>query len=349
MEDPEPHGGGEFHVSPFRPPYPASSSCGAPDTPSPNRWLSEALTGPLIDLGIPLTESEHNRTTDRATEARNGIKRRASRVLGRPTLDAGILDTSKALAGLLAQVKNAYQDRLDQIQTQLTEEVQSWRAEQQAREDLHTARLATLEHEVTKLRQELEKTQRPTQRHNATAQHAQGKPAAQTSHRIRPHTQSQAPKSTPTSGHNQPQSSFADIAALLATKPGGQGWQEVPRRRKQQRQPETTKQSEPSHLKPARDSPKEARRILFRREEGQTTPRAEREDIILAVNRGLSKGGFPGFIRAIDAGYTGTGAVTVLLEKGALGSMLLPAHCDLLVAAARQADPAIISAELPEQ
>lgn len=52
-------------------------------------------------------------------------------------------------------------------------------------------------------------------------------------------------------------------------------------------------------------------------------------------------------MRAIHAGYTGIGAVTVL-EKGALGSMLLPAHWDLLVATARQADLAIISAELPE-
>lgn len=86
---------------------------------------------------------------------------------------------------------------------------------------------------------------------------------------------------------------------------------------------------------------------MFRREEGQTAPRSEREDIILTVNRGPSKGGFPGFMRAIDAGYTGIGAVTVL-EKGALGSMLLPAHWDLLVATARQADLAIISAELLE-
>lgn len=61
-------------------------------------------------------------------------------------------------------MKNVYQDRLDQIQTQLTEELQSWRAEQEAREDLHIARLATLEHKVTKLRKELEKAQQPTQR-----------------------------------------------------------------------------------------------------------------------------------------------------------------------------------------
>jgi hypothetical protein len=52
----------------------------------------------------------------------------------------------------------------------------------------------------------------------------------------------------------------------------------------------------------------------------------DKEDIILAVNRGLAQAEFPGFVRVIDAGYSSTGAATVLLEKGALGSMLVPAH-----------------------
>jgi polyhydroxyalkanoate synthesis regulator phasin len=71
-------------------------------------------------------------------------------------MNAGILDTSKALAGLLAQVQNAYQDRLEQIQAQLTEELQSWKIEQQTRETKHTERITTLEHEVTNLHKELE-------------------------------------------------------------------------------------------------------------------------------------------------------------------------------------------------
>ncbi|ODM21089.1 hypothetical protein SI65_04142 [Aspergillus cristatus] len=58
---------------------------------------------------------------------------------------------------------------------------------------------------------------------------------------------------------------------------------------------------------------------------------------------------FPVFIRVVDAGYTNTGATMILLEKGTLGSMLLPNYKDLLVTAARQADPAVISVELPEQ
>ena len=51
----------------------------------------------------------------------------------------------------------------------------------------------------------------------------------------------------------------------------------------------------------------------------------------------------------VDAGYTNTGAITILLEKGTLGSLLLPDYKDLLVTAARQADPAVISVKLPEQ
>lgn len=162
-----------------------------------------------------------------------------------------------------------------------------------------------------------------------------------------------APKTTyqdlSPSRHNQPSSSFADIAALLATKPGGQGWQQVIHKKKQSKRTDPSKQGHPSAHTPAKSAPKEARRIVFRREQAQTAPRVDKEDIILAVNRGLAQAEFPGFVRVIDAGYSSTGAVTVFLEKGALGSMLVPAHWDLVVAAARQADTAIISAELLEQ
>ncbi|KAL2004451.1 hypothetical protein VTN00DRAFT_5203 [Thermoascus crustaceus] len=111
----------------------------------------------------------------------------------------------------------------------------------------------------------------------------------------------------------------------------------------------TMKAQKPGSFTPVKERNKEARRLLFRREGGLVAPRAEREEVILAINRGLAKEGFPGFIRVVDMGYTATGAMTVLLEKGSLGSMLLPDYKDLLVAAARQADPAVISVELPEQ
>lgn len=39
-------------------------------------------------------------------------------------------------------------------------------------------------------------------------------------------------------------------------------------------------------------------------------------------------------MQVVDAGYTNMGAVTILLEKNALGTMLLPDYKDLLVTAA---------------
>lgn len=69
----------------------------------------------------------------------------------------------------------------------------------------------------------------------------------------------------------------------------------------------------------------------------------------MALNRALAKKGFPHFLWVVDMGYTETGAMTVLLEKGSLGSMLVPHYSDLLVTAACQADPAVVSVELPEQ
>ena len=39
----------------------------------------------------------------------------------------------------------------------------------------------------------------------------------------------------------------------------------------------------------------------------------------------------------------------MLLEKGSLGSMIVPHYRDLLVAAACRADPAVVAVELPEQ
>jgi hypothetical protein len=100
---------------------------------------------------------------------------------------------------------------------------------------------------------------------------------------------------------------------------------------------------------PTRNAPKEARRIVFRREQAQTARHVDKQDIILAVSRGLAQADFPGFVRANDAGYSSTWAVTVVLEKGALGSMLVPVHWGLVVAAAQQVVPAMRSAELPEQ
>jgi hypothetical protein len=347
MEVLEPRGGVGMHASLLDPPDRRPSLCGGLETPTPNRWRPDTVSAPLIALSQPLAESARETTPHRALEARN-VKRKASRVLGRATLDTDIVDTSKAFAGLLAQVQTAYQDRLELIQTQQTEELESWKAEQQARDDLLKERIATLENEVARLRGELDHARKATPEQTSLPQPTQREPVVPRANDLRARVQDYVPGPKPVS-HNQPSSSFADVAALLATKPGGHGWQEVVRKKKQPKRTDSSKQAHPGALTPTRNAPKEARRIVFRREQAQTAPRVDKEDIILAVNRGLAQAEFPDFVRVIDAGYSSTGAVTVLLEKGALGSMLVPVYWDLVVAAARQADPAIISAELPEQ
>jgi hypothetical protein len=45
--------------------------------------------------------------------------------------------------------------------------------------------------------------------------------------------------------------------------------------------------------------------------------------VILALNRALAKKNLPAFIRVVDARYTWTGALSVLLERGSLGTMLI--------------------------
>lgn len=63
------------------------------------------------------------------------------------------------------------------------------------------------------------------------------------------------------------ESRFADLAALLSTKPGGQEWQEVTKEKLKNwhiQADAATSCSDPTKLKPTKDSPKEAWRLLFR-------------------------------------------------------------------------------------
>jgi len=105
----------------------------------------------------------------------------------------------------------------------------------------------------------------------------------------------------------------------------------------------------PKALKPVKEKNKEARRLIFRRNKETETPKSSREDIILALNRALADAKLPDFIRVVDAGYMETGAISVLLGQGSLGSMVLPGYGELLVAVVCKADKAVVSAELPEQ
>ena len=77
--------------------------------------------------------------------------------------------------------------------------------------------------------------------------------------------------------------------------------------------------------------------------------RKDAGDILLVLNRALDRAGLPIFIRAVDSGYAASGHLTVLMEKGTPSNMLVPAYSDMLLAAIRERDPAVVSVEISEQ
>ncbi|KAL2004445.1 hypothetical protein VTN00DRAFT_5208 [Thermoascus crustaceus] len=394
MEAPELHGGGAAHASTPVNGYVASQLTEIPempDTPTPSQWTQLGLSRPSTDENdLNLARASQKNSLGGAGAHRNGIassltsrarniikQRQASKgPLGhRGPYRAPLINTSKqfqALAGAIEQQaesqQQARQGELEIIWTQVMEQLNTWKAEQQIREEHLLGRVSTLELEVSKLQTELNQAQQALKTSTTGQSETAHRPASRATEDI---TAKKAPKDAskpreaPRSRESMKQppkkgASFADIAALLATKPGGQEWQTVPAKPSKPQKMEghrgskvavkkAMKARNPESLTPVKERNKEARRLLFRREGGLAAPKAEREEVILAINRGLAKENFPGFIRVADMGYTATGAMTVLLERGSLGSMLLPDYRDLLVAAARQADPAVISAELPEQ
>ncbi|ODM20127.1 hypothetical protein SI65_05114 [Aspergillus cristatus] len=190
----------------------------------------------------------------------------------------------------------------------MAEELSNWRAEQQTHEGIYLERITNLEQEVSKLCTELTEARHTIQqpapvRQNTPAidtqpnrvnKHVnnqtvrQNTPAIDTQpNRVNKHVNNQTPKVREMSQQPRQEPSFADLAALLSTRPGGQEWQEVTKKKQKNRQIQAVaavSQPDPTKLKPAKDSPKEAWRFLFHREGGKAAPRSEREDIILAIN-----------------------------------------------------------------
>ncbi|ODM16151.1 hypothetical protein SI65_08585 [Aspergillus cristatus] len=351
MEAQRPRGGGISHASPPGVGSVASQLAETQDmpvTPTPTRWRSGNMMQPVFGTGsiesVSMDENEgqerwqpggSNRAPSRASEARSGIRQRKilrKSWVNRPR-QTSLLDASKhaqvlvgALEAAQTQQQEMYQMIQEQVQAHLAEELSNWEAKQQTHEGLYLERITNLEQEVSKLRTELTEAQRTTRQPRSVKQDT---PAIDNQPiRGNENDNNQTPKTwrTGMAGGHQKEAEDRQIQAVAAAS-----------------------QPDPIKLKPAKDSPKEIRRLLFRREGGKAAPRAEREDVILAINRAVAKERFAAFIRVVDAGYTNTGAITILLEKGTLGSMLLPDYKDLLVTAARQADLAVISVELPEQ
>ena len=168
----------------------------------------------------------------------------------------------------------------------MAEELSNWRAEQQLHEGIYLERITNLELEVSKLRTELMEAQHTIQRIGPVKQDTPTT-NAQLSQMNR-HNNGMISKTTEvTSQKSKQKPTFADLAALLSTRPGGQEWQEVTKKKQKNRQIQAgavAGKPDPTKLKSAKDSPKEAQRLLFHCEGGKDAPRSEREDIILAIN-----------------------------------------------------------------
>jgi hypothetical protein len=137
---------------------------------------------------------------------------------------------------------------------------------------------------------------------------------------------------------------WADIAANGAEK-----WQTVTRKHPLPPHKPPKVQADPGSLKPIRGGTKGDRRLIFRRENGHIAPRKPKADVILQLNRYLAQAGFPSFIRVVDANYTGSGAISALLDQGGTTNTLIPAYKDPLVTACHRVDPAVISVEPDRQ
>jgi hypothetical protein len=72
-------------------------------------------------------------------------------------------------------------------------------------------------------------------------------------------------------------------------------------------------------------------------------------DILLALNEAFTEAGLPIFMRVVDSGYSASGHLMVLMERGTPSSALIPVYNDLLLGAVRRIDPAVISVEISEQ
>jgi hypothetical protein len=101
---------------------------------------------------------------------------------------------------------------------------------------------------------------------------------------------------------------YADTAAVPVVT-GGE-WHKVTGKSVKGREAKEAKK-----LVPEKGLDREARKLIFRREKADA-PKANKPDLILALNKMLVQKGLPVFARIVDASYTTTGAIFAILAEG---------------------------------
>jgi hypothetical protein len=269
----------------------------------------------------------------------------------------------QALAGgvervIEQQAQSQQQERRGELELmwdRFNEELKTRDEKIQRLESSYQARIEALETEVKRLRGVLSPAQERSDAGNPREQRETPK-QQRSEATARGHTEQPRIPRTPavaTQVTEQLQNGMADTSAgrrkatyadmVAVPKRAGGEWQMVTARNSKNRSSKKVRE-----LTPAKGLDKDSRKLIFRRE-GVDAPRADKADVILALNKMFHEKGFPNFARVVDAGYTTTGAIVVVLGEGTLNRILIEDYQDLLLTAVRRADSAVIAVEKPER
>src|SRR5881396_4105358 len=91
------------------------------------------------------------------------------------------------------------------------------------------------------------------------------------------------------------------------------------------------KASKQKKLFSVKKADKEAHRLIFRHEKKDSKVKTDKIDIILKLNQTLVKEDFSSFMQVIDAEYTLSETISVLLSKKVINLMFLSFHNNLLL------------------
>ena len=94
---------------------------------------------------------------------------------------------------------------------------------------------------------------------------------------------------------------------------------------------------------------KEACRLIFRHEKKDNEVKTDKTNIILKLNQTLVEKDFSSFMQVIDAEYTLSETILMLLSKKTINSMLLLLHNNLLLTAIKHVNSEVFSMKMSEQ
>src|SRR5205809_6736710 len=109
------------------------------------------------------------------------------------------------------------------------------------------------------------------------------------------------------------------------------------------------KASKQKKLSSVKKADKEACRLIFRHKKKDNEVKTDKTDIILKLNQTFVKKDFSSFMQVIDAEYTLSEIISVLLNKKTINLMFLSFHSNLLLMTIRHVNSEVFSVKASEQ